>query len=382
MFQSPHFIELLLFGTTIFFSIGYVILLFRIKEGWDKTMDWEIPNNFLPTTKVSIVIAARNEEKSIDKCLKSILKSNYPTKLYEIIVVNDHSEDETVSKVKTFESENVRLLNLDIGKGKKSALEAGIEVASGELIVCTDADCIVPKDWLMTIVSFFEHNHPKCIAAPIAYKYDGSLLQRFQYLDALNNMCVTANGIKKKSYFMANGANLIFTKSIFNEIGGYNEKQQYASGDDMFLIQKIAKRYPDAVSFLKSDKATVSTLPETSLVGFLNQRARWATKSKAYTNKNIMKIQGFVFSFVLLIFTNLLFGLLGSRISFFGLLIAVLLKLAIDYLYLSKMAVFFKDRTPLKSFFGTSLAFLIYILFAGWKAIWPSSYKWKGRITN
>ncbi|MEM9548377.1 MAG: glycosyltransferase [Bacteroidota bacterium] len=350
-------------------------------DGWDDTENWEIPNNHLPKTKISIVIAARNEEKHIASCLQSILQNSYPKDLYEVIVVDDHSTDDTSEIVQKFTDAHISLLSLNEGKGKKKALEEGIRHASGTLIACTDADCEVPQGWLKSFISYYEMKHVKCIAGPIRYKTNKSVLQRFQFLDALNNMCVTANGILKKQYYMANGANLFFTKEVFDEVGGYRNNAQLASGDDMFLIQEIASRYPNQVHFLKSKEAVVSTQPETSLHALKLQRTRWATKSKAYTNKNIMKIQAFVFGFVVLIIINLAFSPFGSSLSLFGFLIALFIKWTMDYLYLSKLADFFGNRKPLKSFFSASLGFIAYILFAGWKALRPSNYVWKGRKT-
>jgi len=351
-------------------------------DGWDDTVEWEIPKYYSPVTKVSIVIAARNEEKSIGQCLESILNCDYPNHLFEIIVVNDHSEDGTVDLINSFDNPNIRIINLDTSHGKKGALDEGIKLATGELIGCTDADCIVPKDWILSFVSYYKANHSKCMAGPISYNSGRSLIQRFQFLDTLNNMCVTANGIKKKSYYMANGANLFFSKSVFEEVGGHSRESKFASGDDMFLIQQIANNYPNGISFLKSKSAIVKTEPENTLADLISQRSRWATKSKAYTNKNIMKIQGFVFTFVLLIILNLILSPFGSGLCLFGFLFALFIKWTIDYLYLSKLADYFEDRDPLKSFFGASLGFFIYILFAGWKALSPSTYEWKGRKTK
>lgn len=351
-------------------------------DGWDDTPESETPTDYIPKTKVSVIIAARNEQNTIGHCLESIIKCGYPKELLEIIVINDHSEDLTMEVVKGFQNPNILLINLVGESGKKSALKKGIRQATGSLIACTDADSVVPEGWLRSFVYFYEINNSKCIAGPIAYTCDKTALQRFQYLDALNNMCVTANGIIRKSYFMANGANLFFTKSVYEEVGGYKNNSNYASGDDMFLIQEIANKYPMGVSYLKSKEATVRTKPEVTLEELKNQRIRWATKSKSYTNKNIIRIQGFVFSFVVLILLNLMLSPFGTGLSLFGFLFALFIKWTVDYLYLSKLSDFFENRDPLKSFFAASFGFLFYILFAGWKAIRPTKYKWKGRETR
>lgn len=351
-------------------------------DGWDDTPEWDIPDNYVPKTKVSVVIAARNEEKHIGECIDSILRNKYPGHLFEIIIVDDHSEDNTQAVVHSYPQSNIKLIRLEDGNGKKSALVLGIKHATGTLIACTDADCVTPEKWLLSLASFQESTDANCIAGPIAYQVNKTLIQRFQYLDALNNMCVTANGIRKNTYHLANGANLIFTKDVFEHIGGYPEKEKHASGDDVFLIQKIAEENPTKVRFLKSKDTIVLTKPELNLKDLKQQRIRWATKSKSYKNPNIIRIQGFVFAFVLILFVNLFLSPLGSGLSFFGFLLALFIKWTMDYLYLSKMADFFGERDPLKSFFGASLGFIYYILFTGFKALFPTKYNWKGRDTR
>ena len=381
MLESLPIVEVLFFALTIISSIVYVILLSRIMDGWDDTPEWDIPKNYVGRTHVSIVIAARNEENNILNCLKSILRCNYPKSSYEIIVVDDHSSDNTNKLVTDLNHPSITILQLKEKEGKKSALEKGIHSAKGELILCTDADCLVPENWITAFSSFYEKTGAKCIAAPIIYDVNKSILQRFQYLDALNNMCVTANGIKKQSYYMANGANLGFTKSSFVELDGYEGNKNYASGDDMFLIQKIAQTYPGGVSFLKSRDTLVTTLPEKTFSDLVKQRTRWATKSKAYLNPDISKIQGFVFYFVLMILLNLVLSPLGTGLSLFGFMFSLFIKWTMDYLYLNKLADYFGEREPLKAFFPASLGFMFYILFAGFKALRPTKYEWKGRQT-
>ena len=351
-------------------------------DGWDDTETWEIPAAFKPSDKLSIIIAARNEECTIIRCLNSILACDFPHELLEIIVVNDHSIDRTEQLLRNFNHKCVQHLNLEQSTGKKNALTLGISESTGSILGYTDADCIVPKHWLLSFASYFHYRDPKCIAGPISYLYDRSTLQRFQFIDALNNMCVTANGIQKKSYYMANGANLFFKKSAFDAVGGYADNISLASGDDMFLIQQIASKFPSEIAFLKSREATVQTEPEKTLNDLKAQRTRWATKSKSYPNKTILKIQGFVFFFVVIILLNLVLSPIGSGLSLFGFLFALFIKWTMDYLYLSKIADFFEDRTPLKSFFGASIGFIGYILFAGWKALMPTKYMWKGRETQ
>lgn len=354
-------------------------MISRILTGWENTPEWNIPRKHRPNTSISIIIAARNEGENIKTCIESILKCGYPTDLLEIIVIDDASTDDTSAQARSILSDSINIIYSDKNIGKKGALALGINLSKGDLIITTDADCWVNNQWLKSISSFYEYSNARLIAAPIQYDIDKSVIQRFQYIDGINNMAVTANGIKKKSYFMANGANLAYEKSLFVELNGFEGSEQSASGDDMHMIQSAAKLDPSSVRYLKSKDAIVYTQPETGIANLINQRKRWATKTKSYSDKRIMKIQGYVFFFTLLLLTNLCMSFFGEGFSFFGFLFGTFIKLSIDYMYLAKLQEYFISKDALKSFLPASALFAGYILSAGWWALFPSSYKWKGR---
>ncbi|MFT4535766.1 MAG: glycosyltransferase involved in cell wall biosynthesis [Saprospiraceae bacterium] len=354
-------------------------MISRISKGWESTPEWDIPNNYNPSVLTSVIIAARNEEKQIKACLESILACDYPKSLLEIIVIDDASTDDTSTQVKSVKSNTVQLLHSDQNAGKKGALALGIYASRGDLIITTDADCRVNPNWLKCIVSYYQKNQARLIAAPIQYAVDKSLLQRFQYIDGINNMAVTANGILNKSYFMANGANLAYEKSLFNELNGFDKSAKIASGDDMHMVQSAADLDPSSVQFIKSKDAIVFTKAENDLFSLVSQRKRWSTKTKCYSDKRIIKIQGYVFFFISLLSLNLCLSFFGFGLSFFGLLFGLFIKLSIDYLYLTKLEEYFESKDALKSFLPASFMFLMYVLLAGWWALFPSSYEWKGR---
>ena len=109
---------------------------------------------------VSIIVPARNEEKRIEECLQHLLKQNHPD--YEIIVINDRSEDKTRNIIKTYSDsyDNVHLIDIkEVPCGfspKKFAITKGIETAKGEIILTTDADCRPPETWASAIASHFD----------------------------------------------------------------------------------------------------------------------------------------------------------------------------------------------------------------------------------
>lgn len=352
-------------------------MISKILHGWENTPEWETPKQHKSQTKVSVLIACRNEQDNISSCVESILTNDYPTHLFEIIVINDRSTDNTAQQLKNIDSTNLIVIDNTQKSGKKGALQSGIEKATGTFIITTDADCIVGPEWISSIVSLYEKSNADLISGPIKYNHDKSLIQRFQYIDGINNMAVTANGISTKEYYLANGANLSYRKTLFEEIGGF-ENDNHASGDDTYMIQMAAK-LGSQIRFIKSKDAIVLTQPETDYTGLKHQRKRWATKTSNYPDKRIMKIQGYVFFFILLLLFNLGCSFFGSGLPLCGCLFALFIKLAIDYMYLSKIDDYFEGDDALKSFIPASFMFIAYILTTGYWALMPSKYDWKGR---
>src|SRR6185503_11374530 len=158
---------MILIYITIGLFIPYAILIAFYRAGWNE-LGIFTPNDDTPGEKISIVIAARNEEENIGKLLASIGSQTYPRHLFEVIVVDDHSTDNTSAIAAGFSFVKLIKLQFDnINSYKKKAIETGIAAASGELIVITDADCIVQPGWLKTIASFKEKTNAVFIAAPV-----------------------------------------------------------------------------------------------------------------------------------------------------------------------------------------------------------------------
>jgi len=348
-------------------------------KGWDKTLEWNVPKDYVPSTSVTIIVAARNEEKNIGQLIESLLNQNFPKNLIQIIIVDDQSTDSTSNIVSSYAVPVITLLSTAGHKGgKKAAISLAMAIVETDVVICTDADCIPPKEWLMHMVSFYEDKKPTFIAGAIVYESNRSVIQRFQYLDGIGNMAITANGIFTKKYYMANGANMLFEKTLFDEVNGY-KNDTVASGDDMMLIQKTAQRYPDRIKFLKNADAAVLTRPVSTLKELVKQRKRWASKSKHYADKGIIKVQSLVFFVILVLLFDLLLIPFTSGISLLCFLVLVAIKLVVDYVFLSKMSHYFNDKKPMSSFFIASILFAFYILWAAFSAILPSTYEWKGR---
>ncbi len=332
----------------------------------------------MPSIKISIIIPARNEEDHIGELLKALQEQTYPMELFEIIVVDDHSSDKTVEIVSQFPGVKLLTLNDDgINSYKKKAIEKGIAAASGELIVTTDADCVPPSSWLQTIIAFKEKTGAVFIVAPVAIHCNDSFVEVFQAMDFMVLQGITAASVYNKMHSMCNGANLAYEKQLFHDVNGFEGIDYIASGDDMLLMYKIAKKYPDSIQYLKSIDAIVSTAPMNTWFDFFNQRIRWASKATHYDDKRIFGVLMLVYLFN---FSFLVLLVAGIWNSFYWLLflIAWSLKTIVELPFFYSISKFFKKQWAVKLFFLFQPLHIFYTIISGLLGQF-GKYEWKGR---
>jgi len=375
---------------SLLLTIFYIFIQTKYTNGWKALPEWKIPSDYIPTTKISVLIPARNEAENIKTCIESIYNQNYPKSLFEIIILDDFSEDETPNIILDLMNnhgfDNIKLLQLadyvnedKIQSFKKKAIEIGIGKAEGELIVTTDADCLVQENWLQLMANMYETKAAKFIAAPVNFYQEKNDFERFQSLDFIGMMGITGGGIYTKIMRMCNGANLAYPKSAFYEVNGFSGIDNNASGDDMMLLHKIAKLYPDDIFYLKNQTATVFTTAKSTIKGFINQRVRWSTKSSGYDEKQVTYILASVWLFCLSIPLHAIFAL------FFGwqlLVIAAIqfiLKSIVDYRLLKTTSTYFKRNDLMRTFLKSSFYHLCYIIVVGFLGGILKEYEWKGR---
>ena len=267
--------------------LAYALLVLYYHRIWD-----QIPAPAPDATKssavsVSVIIPARNEAARISKCLDALSKQSYPGALTEIIIVNDFSSDETVARVKEHSSKPIILdlsayISETLNSYKKKAIETGIRHSTGELIICTDADCFMGPDWIRILVTAYQNNNLQFIAAPVKIVSNGSALAIFQILDFISLQGITGAAVSKNLYPMSNGANLAYTRKAYDAVGGFSGIDQIASGDDMLLMKKIQAAFPGQTGYIKDPLAIVCTGPSENIKTFLSQRIRWASKIAHY----------------------------------------------------------------------------------------------------
>ena len=340
-----------------------------------------------PETAITIVIPARNEEEHIVKCLQNVLAQNYPRNLTEIIVVDDNSTDNTALFAEKIIAENpgrkIRMLKLkDVSATalfKKRAITEAVAVATGKLIVTTDADCRMGVKWLATIAEYYELYQPKMILAPVTFSEEKSVFEKLQTLEFIGYIGVSAAAVAMKNPLMCNGANLAYEREAFNAVGGYKHNDNLASGDDVFLMLKIKKMFPGAIHFLKSKEAIVETFAQKNLNDFFQQRKRWLSKRPGYKDFSVVGTALLVYAFnffVLLGFVLSFFADGNSFIILFGLLF--LLKCFSDFVFLYPVAKFFGRRELLWWFLPEQVLVIVYVTLMGIIGS-NGKYKWKGR---
>lgn len=362
-------------------SLFYVGLLNRFLRDWRSIpQPAKAPTTFesvlLP--KVSVLVPARNEAANIGTLLKALTTQSYPASQLEIIVIDDHSEDETAAIVQTFSSVSLlRLQENGINSYKKKALEKGVALATGELIVCTDADCLPGSHWVERMALQYLHTQAKFIAAPVLLQHQQNWLGYLQALDFMILQGITGAGIQSGKILMANGANLAYPRSVFLEVNGYAGADQVASGDDFFLLHKISDLYPHQITYLRSKDAIVSTAAQTTWGDFLQQRIRWASKSTHYKKGGLQPVLLLVWTYNLLLLIMAMGGLFDSRYAVIFLM-GCGYKAMLEWSFVSEVAHFFDRSALLKKFVWLQPLHIAYTVVAGLLGI-KGGYRWKGR---
>ena len=257
--------------------------------GFDKVESFSLSD--LPSrTKFTVVIPFRNEAENLEALLLSVSNLNYPKTHYEIILVNDDSTDTSIDAIESFLKKqksplkNIRIIDnyRQSNSPKKDAITLAINNANYDWIITTDADCLLPSYWLDAFDEKIQTSDTVAIVGPVNLITTSSFLNRFQTLEILALQGVTLGSFGIRFPFMCNGANFCYKKSVFKDCNGFEGNNNIASGDDLFLLEKIHKQYKARVHYLKSEKAIVHTKGESNLNSLIQQRLRWASKTNNY----------------------------------------------------------------------------------------------------
>ena len=264
------------------------------------------------TPFVSVIIPARNEEDKIENCIRSFSQVNYPKDKFELIVVNDRSDDETPNIIdrlktefpflkpihKTTSSDNKNL------QGKAGALQYGINESKGEYVLMTDADCIVHENWIDSIVFTFENNQADFIAS-FTLVNAKNLFEKFQEVEWMILHTLASAGVGLNSPLGCFGNNVAIKREVYNSIGTY-ANIPFSVTEDLALLQAV-KRGNFKSRYLCNFNSTVVTEPVDTLQDYIKQHHRWIIGGKA------LGIKGFlVVLFTAVLWTGVIFNLVNG----------------------------------------------------------------------
>lgn len=347
--------------------LGYVANIFWLYLGVFKLKtNSTLQQN--PQTSFSIIVPFRNEAHNLPILLKSIENINYPKHLFEVLLINDNSNDGFTLQDYSFLVQIINSENTSIS-AKKNAILTGINHAKFQWIYTTDADCELPNNLFQELNSLILQQNVTMIAMPVSIKSNIGFLNYFQEIDFYSLQQTTKGSFGNKQAFMCNGANFAYTKAFFYELNGFEGNEKISSGDDVFLLQKALKTDAIKVNFLNNLETIVQTNAENSWKNLINQRVRWASKTNNYNSFYPKQLAVFVF------LVNLIFVISFVKTifiySYLEFLFVFGIKLIIDSLFLQKHIL---NKYYLPTFF-------LYPFFTVWVVFktFFGSYSWKER---
>ncbi len=369
----------------VFIGIGflYLLSLAMLIIGFRKLPVFT--KKLLPEkTEFSIVIPFRNEAENLQGLLESLQNLKYPSHLFEVIFVDDASEDNSVEVINQTLKKSVGFDNFQVIKNvrysaspKKDAITAAIAISKHEWILTTDADCILPPTWLKAYDSFIQTNRATLIAGPILYKSNESIVAQFQKFDGLSLQLVTMGSFGLQTPILCNGANLAYRKEAFYSVQGFAENDHIASGDDIFILEKILKIAPKEVHFIKAEEAIVETLPQSSWTDLIDQRIRWTSKTARQKSSFSKPLGMLVFLTNFLILVGLIYCIIRPAFSsyFLGFLAA---KVLIDFYVIKMSNTFYKTEINIVAFLLSAFSYPIVTVIVVLGSL-RGTYSWKGR---
>ncbi len=363
---------------TFFTAVFYVSFILRIISGLKKL--GENPRKKLTLVpKITVIIPFRNEAANLPAVVESLAEQDYPRDKLEIIFADDHSGDGSDAVLAGLTDKlNFRFIKIS-EIGKKKAIEKAVENAGGEIIVITDADCRHPKTWLTSLIGTFE-SETGFVAGAVMFDSGGDVFGELQKLEFAGIVIASAGLISGGTPFTCSAANIAFRKEAFIEVKGYSGNEEIPSGDDEFLMQKIAYRSDWKVNYAAGKDTIVRTRSNTGIADFFNQRSRWASKGFRYINSAITVQLALIFLFFLTIIID--FSLTGYGLMFLTTaLSAFAIKVIADYsaLLAGKRALF--DGLSLKYFLPAEILHIPYIIIVSLIGTF-GGYKWKSREVN
>lgn len=360
---------------TFLLAVFYNLLLTKYGKLWKNIPEIEgIISSKKSTSFISILIPFRNEANSLPRLIKSLNQLEVSGIELEVIFINDHSADSSCDILNLCKLP-FSVLHLEDKKGKKAAIESGLEKSRGDIIFQTDADCVLPQQWVPSMLQSFDHPLINFVSGPVIYFEPKNFWQKIVALDFSSLIAIGAAHINWQKPLMCNGANMAYRRSLVANVNIHLDK---ASGDDVFLLQSAFNLQQNSIRFCKNKQAIVKTEGPKSLSFFWNQRLRWASKNSDYDSRfnTVLMICIWLYNFTI-VGSVLSFSKLGILVAFFLLLIKTISELNFYNNYMQFMCV-------KKGYFLILLGQLFHVAYMAILPIFSQllSYKWKARVVK
>lgn len=357
-------------------TVLYFFTHFMLFYGLNRSMRLK-KNKSSDFPKVSVIVACRNESENIERCIKSLAKTEYPSELLEIILVNDNSTDNTFEIMinATKDHSFFKVINSDTGnsknlKGKANALDTAISQCTGEYIVSTDADCEVNPLWVRETVKYFTEN-TAMVCGFTKIKSETGVFSKLQCLDWMYLLTLASASSGLNMILSCLGNNLSFSKKAYSDIGGY-AGIDFSVTEDLALMRKLNSDKRFKVVYPVNKNCIAETLPCRSISELMSQKRRWFRGGIGINSLGYL--MGFeLFSVNILFLTGFLF--LDIKIY----LLLIVLKTLSELLLINKVIFTFRLQYLYKYYIIFIFYFAAYGLFLPFSFLTGKKIKWKGR---
>ena len=350
---------------------GYFLQSFLFAIGVQKSFPTINEDELLSS---SVIVAARNEENNILKCLQFLDKLVYPKNKLEIIIVDDRSTDKTGYIVDNFIKDKPKFKKImskeEKGKlrGKTNALASGIEAAKGEIILTTDADCIVPSTWALKTASYYKENI--AMVNGFTTQIANSNFSGMQSIDFIYLLMIASSTINLGKPISCIGNNMSYLKKAYLEVGGY-EVLPFSVTEDFNLLMAISKLGKYKIIYPLDKETLVTSFPCKNVKALYRQKKRWAVGGLG------VPLSGFV-----ILINGYLTYLCMLLLPFFYsalFLYLIIFKFAIDFFVLYPIHKRLGIEKNMKYFFIAEIYFMIYVLALPFLIAFNRKVRWKGR---
>lgn len=356
-----------MYWIVVILALPYLFILISVWKHLKKIKQHESGNN--QSLFISIIVPCKNEQFHLPYLLNDLALQEYPTESFEVVVVDDNSNDDTFNIASRFNGIRNFSVIKNSGTGKKSAILTGVKHSEGQVIITTDADCSLKQKWLRSICSNFLQNDPDLLISPVCLEKKPGFFDRFQELEFLGLQGITAGSAMLGKPVMCNGANLAFKKETYLRHTDFMHNE-ILSGDDIFFLHSLKKEKGSKIMWNGSPDAIVKASSAGSPGEYFKQRKRWLSKGKAYSDRDTIILA------IVTFFTNLLIiGVAAASLAdrnFLMILVAVFMLKAIpDFLILSNTSKRYGRMPLLKWFLPSEAVYPFYMLGVAIVSLFP-----------